>query len=74
MNCAVPQAADRDDAQEPAASPPAVIEVAIRRRRIPARILRRSGDPRADKDVRRVLLCSGKVYYDLAAHREDRAR
>jgi 2-oxoglutarate dehydrogenase E1 component len=33
------------------------------------------GDPGADPDqVRRILLCSGKVYYDLAAARADRDR
>jgi 2-oxoglutarate dehydrogenase E1 component len=30
------------------------------------------GDPRAGEGVRRVLLCSGKIYHDLAAERERR--
>ena len=34
-----------------------------------ARIL---ADDVADDDVRRIVLCTGKVYYDLAAHREER--
>jgi len=33
------------------------------------------GDPRgAERDAKRVLLCAGKVYYDLAAYRRDRGR
>ena len=64
----LPQAADRHDSQEPAA-PQA------------GRFARRSvdgghfhdviDDPAAPERARRVLLCSGKVYYDLAARRAE---
>ena len=36
-----------------------------------ARIL---ADDVADNDVKRIVLCTGKIYYDLAAHREERGR
>jgi len=32
------------------------------------------GDPREPAKVKRVLLCSGKVYYDLVAYREEQQR
>ena len=71
---AVAQAADRDDAQEPAAPP--ARDVAARRASRRARSGRVLPDAAAcatarDEARQRVLLCSGKVYYDLV---DERAR
>jgi len=41
-----------------------------------AEVHRRDGEMElvADRDIRRVVMCSGKVYYDLFEHREDLAK
>ena len=59
-------AAGRDDPQEPAA-PPAGRRARRRpgRRRVPAGPRRRAGAPSGATRVRRVVLCSGKVWADL---------
>ena len=65
----LPQAADRDDAQEPA--PPQAGRLAARALHLgPFREV--LDDPTAEPErVRRVLVCSGKVYYDLVAKRDE---
>ena len=65
------QAADRDDAEEPAA--PAGGALAARRARDRAASSACSPTPTADPaQVTRVLLCTGKIYYDLAEERAKR--
>ena len=65
----VPQAADRDDAEDPAAQEGGgLADRRARQRPLP------DGDPRDRrkvdaKEVKRVIVCCGKVYYDLAAKR-----
>ena len=67
----VAQAAGGDDAQEAAAAS------AVRSRRStsapPARFQRVIPDvaPRAAKQIERIVLCSGKIYYELAQKREE---
>ena len=61
-------AARRDDAEEPAA--PARRRVARRRarRRRPPGVLDDPDLPGTREDVTRLVLCTGKVYYDIVAH------
>ena len=64
-----PQAAGRDDAQEPAAAS----EGGLDGGRLDQRPFRRcwtTTASRASRAYRRVLLCTGKIYYDLLAARE----
>ena len=71
----VPQAADRDDAEVAAA--PQACGLAARRLRpghpLPAACCRRPRRWSPDDKVRRVVLCSGKVYYDLLQERASAA-
>ena len=65
----LPQAADRDDAQEPAAAQAGGLAARpARHAAISSEVL---DDPVDSDRVARVLLCSGKVYYDLVAKREE---
>ena len=67
---ALAQAAGRDDAEEPAAaSPGGFAPGGVRQRPLPARAGRRCAS--MPRPRQRVLLCSGKIYYDLAQARED---
>ena len=63
----LPQALDRDDAQEPVAAQAGGFAGRPLDGRSFSRRARRSGAPRTA--CARVLLCSGKVYYDLVAKR-----
>ena len=77
----IPQAADPDDAEIAAAAQ--ARRVASRRdgdrHLLPSRAVGRRGDLQSEKirlvqddKIRRVVLCSGKVYYDLYEEREKR--
>ena len=78
----VPQAADRDDAEIDAAQQArgvGLVGAFGRARRsiaccgiTPRRTRARRSSSRTDEKIRRVVLCSGKVYYDLYDEREKR--
>jgi 2-oxoglutarate dehydrogenase E1 component len=76
----VPQAADRDDAEVAAAPQARVSKLSelAKGHLLPPRAvddaekLRREDQAAAPDKIRRVVLCSGKVYYDLLEEREKR--
>ena len=70
----LPQAADRHDAEVAAAAQ--ALRVDARRdgagHQLPPRARRQPAALRADAEVQRVVLCTGKVYYDLLEERAKR--